>query len=209
VYREAVNVLQRFGLVRPAAGAFPGVTIHRLVRWRAAEETNIIQEWTWFAAFVVSVCYRSPQVINPTRPKILVHLPPARDLASYLDCFSGDESIWAWKVITSLVKKEGKTTEFLRDNPHFHELRRVVQQYPGIIESIIQQAASTCNPQLSQMTAQDREQVRRLLADDFDGDVTLPPDPHQLNLSREEWDSISRVGQAAVPTTHQTLTNDR
>ena len=54
--------------------------------------------------------------------------------------------------------------EFLRQSPHFHQLRQLVQQQPAMLEPILQQLAEG-NPQLAQMIGQNSEQFLQLLAE--------------------------------------------
>lgn len=54
--------------------------------------------------------------------------------------------------------------DFLRQSPHFQQLRQLVQQQPAMLEPILQQVAEG-NPQLAQMIGQNQEQFLQLLAE--------------------------------------------
>lgn len=54
--------------------------------------------------------------------------------------------------------------DFLRNSPHFQQLRQLVQQQPAMLEPILQQVAEG-NPQLAQMIGQNQEQFLQLLAE--------------------------------------------
>lgn len=54
--------------------------------------------------------------------------------------------------------------DFLRQSPHFQQLRQLVQQQPAMLEPILQQVAEG-NPQLAQIIGQNQEQFLQLLAE--------------------------------------------
>ena len=54
--------------------------------------------------------------------------------------------------------------EFLRNSPHFQQLRQLVQQQPAMLEPLLQQIAEA-NPQLAQMIGQNQDEFLRLLAE--------------------------------------------
>ena len=54
--------------------------------------------------------------------------------------------------------------DFLRNSPHFQQLRQLVQQQPAMLEPILQQVAEG-NPQLAQMIGQNQEQFLQLLSE--------------------------------------------
>jgi hypothetical protein len=118
VYREAVNVLQRYGLVRQIHKPDPGVTMHRLVKLRAAEGASSKEEWTWFLAFIVAVCHRSLLFYpRPDRRHIRASLPTAKVLTEKKTCLSSEGLIWAWLVMATFFEEEGESEacEHLRE----------------------------------------------------------------------------------------------
>jgi hypothetical protein len=124
VYREAVNILQRFGLVRPMHEPDPGVTMHGLVRWRAAEETTSPEQRTWSLVFIVAICSRLSKVPKETsgsslelRRHILIHLPTIKDLTEMKTCLPDEALVWVWTEISSLLEEEGKW----QDCEHLHQ----------------------------------------------------------------------------------------
>jgi UV excision repair protein RAD23 len=82
--------------------------------------------------------------------------------------------------------------DFLRNNPHFQQLRMLVQQQPQMLEPILQQVGAG-NPQLAQLIGQNQEQFLQLLAEDIDDDSQLPPGTQAISVTEEERDAIERV----------------
>jgi hypothetical protein len=109
VYRGAVDVLQRYGLVRPVDDPDPGVTMDGLVKWRAAEDPTGTEGWSWFLVFIVAVCYRSLlECPRSDRCHILIHLPAAKELTERRTCFSDEWLVQAWLVMSYFFEEEGK-----------------------------------------------------------------------------------------------------
>ncbi|WEW56466.1 UV excision repair protein rad23 [Emydomyces testavorans] len=82
--------------------------------------------------------------------------------------------------------------DFLRNNPHFQQLRQLVQQQPQMLEPILQQVGAG-NPQLAQLIGQNQEQFLQLLSEDIDEDTQLPPGAHTISVTEEERDAIERL----------------
>lgn len=82
--------------------------------------------------------------------------------------------------------------DFLRNNPHFQQLRQLVQQQPQMLEPILQQVGAG-NPQLAQLIGQNQDQFLQLLSEDIEDDAQLPPGTHQITVTEEERDAIERV----------------
>lgn len=82
--------------------------------------------------------------------------------------------------------------DFLRNNPHFQQLRQLVQQQPQMLEPILQQVGAG-NPQLAQLIGQNQEQFLQLLAEDLGDEGELPPGTHAITVTEEERDAIERV----------------
>ncbi|KAF7596281.1 hypothetical protein BBP40_002425 [Aspergillus hancockii] len=80
--------------------------------------------------------------------------------------------------------------DFLRNNPHFQQLRQLVQQQPQMLEPILQQVAAG-NPQIAQLIGQNEEQFLQLLSEEGEG--ALPPGTHQIHVTEEERDAIERL----------------
>lgn len=85
--------------------------------------------------------------------------------------------------------------DFLRSNPHFQQLRQLVQQQPQMLEPILQQVAAG-NPQIAQLIGQNEEQFLQLLSED--GDDVLPPGTQTISVTEEERDAIERVCFPAI-----------
>lgn len=84
--------------------------------------------------------------------------------------------------------------EFLRNNPHFQQLRQLVQQQPQMLEPILQQVGDG-NPGLAQLIGQNQEQFLQLLSEDIDDDSQVPPGTHTIAVTEEERDAIERVSR--------------
>jgi UV excision repair protein RAD23 len=82
--------------------------------------------------------------------------------------------------------------DFLRNNPHFQQLRQLVQQQPQMLEPILQQLGAG-NPQLAQLIGQNQEQFLQLLAEDLGEEGELPPGAHEIRVTEEERDAIERL----------------
>jgi UV excision repair protein RAD23 len=87
--------------------------------------------------------------------------------------------------------------DFLRNNPHFQQLRQLVQQQPQMLEPILQQIGAG-NPQLAQLIGQNQEQFLQLLSEDTGEEGELPPGAHEIRVTEEERDAIERVGAPLV-----------
>ncbi|KAJ9495765.1 UV excision repair protein rad23 [Exophiala xenobiotica] len=82
---------------------------------------------------------------------------------------------------------------YLRQSPHFQQLRQIVQQQPSMLEPILQQVAEG-NPQLAQMISLNPDQFLQLLAEGQEGDDgALPPGGQAISVTPEERDAIERL----------------
>ncbi|KIX96792.1 uncharacterized protein Z520_07512 [Fonsecaea multimorphosa CBS 102226] len=86
--------------------------------------------------------------------------------------------------------------DFLRNSPHFQQLRQFVQQQPAMLEPILQQLAEG-NPELAQMIGSNQDQFLQLLAEDAQD--TLPPGATQIHVTEEERDAIERLCRLGFP----------
>ncbi|OCT50566.1 UV excision repair protein rhp23 [Cladophialophora carrionii] len=86
--------------------------------------------------------------------------------------------------------------DFLRNSPHFQQLRQFVQQQPAMLEPILQQLAEG-NPELAQMIGSNQDQFLQLLAEDVQGEGgeggPLPPGATSIQVTEEERDAIERL----------------
>ena len=71
-YRATVGLLVRYGLVRPVAQYWKGITMHGLVRWRASVKMDREQYWSLYLAFVTTVCENV--VIRPQHARLRRHV---------------------------------------------------------------------------------------------------------------------------------------
>ncbi|CAI7628771.1 hypothetical protein N7533_008577 [Penicillium manginii] len=89
--------------------------------------------------------------------------------------------------------------DFLRQNPHFQQLRQLVQQQPHMLEPILQQVAAG-NPQIAQIIGQNSEQFLQLLSEEGDEeDAALPPGTQAISVTEEERDAIERLCRLGFP----------
>ena len=81
----------------------------------------------------------------------------------------------------------------LRDNPHFQQLRQLVQTNPQLLEPIIQNI-SQGNPQLAAFISQNPEAFLQLLAEGGgEGGEGGPLPPGAIQVTPEEAEAIGRV----------------
>ena len=89
LYRQHRELLVRYGLLQRVLGDWPGVTMHKLVQWRATQSDQN-KQWAWRHIFhVVAVC---TQILEPEHPPdfrrhLVVHIP---DVDTAFDAMSGD-----------------------------------------------------------------------------------------------------------------------
>lgn len=83
--------------------------------------------------------------------------------------------------------------DFLRDNPQFIEMRRMVQQQPHLLEPLIQQLAAS-NPQLAALITQNSEAFLHLLGEGLEeGSGGVPEGATEIQVTPEESDAIERL----------------
>ncbi|KAJ5474871.1 UV excision repair protein (RadW) [Penicillium sp. IBT 31633x] len=89
--------------------------------------------------------------------------------------------------------------DFLRSNPHFQQLRQLVQQQPHMLEPILQQVAAG-NPQIASIIGQNSEQFLQLLGEELeDEEGALPPGAQAISVTEEERDAIERLCRLGFP----------
>ncbi|KAJ5963263.1 Ubiquitin supergroup [Penicillium vulpinum] len=89
--------------------------------------------------------------------------------------------------------------EFLRSNPHFQQLRQLVQQQPHMLEPILQQVAAG-NPQIASIIGQNSDQFLQLLGEELeDEEGALPPGAQAISVTEEERDAIERLCSLGFP----------
>ncbi|KAG5356060.1 UV excision repair protein [Yarrowia sp. B02] len=81
--------------------------------------------------------------------------------------------------------------DFLRDNPQFVEMRRMVQQQPHLLEPLIQQLAAS-NPQLAALITQNSEAFLHLLGEGLE-EGGVPEGATEIQVTPEESDAIERL----------------
>jgi tetratricopeptide (TPR) repeat protein len=113
-YRATVKLLLRYGLVRPVAQPWKGITMHGLVRWRASVGMDREQYWRLYLAFIAAVCENIGEEADSVRFRrhIVVHLPPPKDVILSRTNGVKDERLWrTWTTIGHVLWKEGRWKE--------------------------------------------------------------------------------------------------
>ncbi|KAJ5756990.1 uncharacterized protein N7511_007172 [Penicillium nucicola] len=97
---------------------------------------------------------------------------------------------------------DAASLEFLRSNPHFQQLRQLVQQQPHMLEPILQQVAAG-NPQIASLIGQNSDQFLQLLGEDIEeGEGDLPPGAQAISVTEDERDAIERLCRLGFPRDH-------
>ncbi|KIW27445.1 UV excision repair protein Rad23 [Cladophialophora immunda] len=142
---------------------------------------------------------------NPTSPPAPQPAQPAQAASP-----AGDEPINLFEAAAQAGRPGGRRAaasasaqagtatnmDFLRNSPHFQQLRQFVQQQPAMLEPILQQLAEG-NPELAQMIGSNQDQFLQLLAEDAQD--TLPPGATQIHVTEEERDAIERLCRLGFP----------
>ena len=100
-YRATVNLLLRYGFVRPIALPWKGITMHSLVQWRASAEVDREQPWYLYLAFMTAVCDNvgGDAMGIRFRRQLVVHLPPNDVILDGLDRIE-PEGLWRmWRAM--------------------------------------------------------------------------------------------------------------
>ena len=112
-YRATVKLLVRYGLVRPVAEPWKGITMHGLVRWRASVRMDREQYRRLYLAFIVAVCENIGKEVDGVRFRrhVVVHLPQKDEILGSTDGVK-DEGLWRmWATIGYVLWEEGRWKE--------------------------------------------------------------------------------------------------
>jgi hypothetical protein len=109
-YRNTVNLLMRYGLVRPTAQPWKGVTMHSLVRWRASVEMHREQYWHLYLAFVAAVCDDVAKVTGyiPFRQHIKVRLPKKDSVLGVASSIEPEGLRSVWTLVGNVLQSTGR-----------------------------------------------------------------------------------------------------
>jgi hypothetical protein len=109
-YRASVKLLVRYGLVRPIAEPWKGITMHSLVRWRASVGMDREQYWRLYLAFITAVCENIGEEADSVRFRrnVVIHLPLKDELLGRTGGVE-TEGLWrTWQTIAFVLWKEGR-----------------------------------------------------------------------------------------------------
>jgi tetratricopeptide (TPR) repeat protein len=148
-YRASVKLLVRYGLVRPIAEPWKGITMHGLVRWRASVGMDREQYWRLYLAFMVAVCENIGEEADSVRFRrhVVVHLPPKDEILGGTNGVK-DEGLWRmWTTIGHVLWKEGRWKEAEELDVKVMEARsRVVgEEHPDTLTAMVNLAATYWN----------------------------------------------------------------
>ena len=82
-YRDIIDTLQHYGLVKPTYGPWKGITMHRLVHQRASQGRESAAGWKWYLMFLIATCNRQPSDGHegfPFRQHLILHFPAPGEL---------------------------------------------------------------------------------------------------------------------------------
>ncbi|RDW58624.1 hypothetical protein BP6252_13100 [Coleophoma cylindrospora] len=113
MYRNSRDLLLRYSLIQNAGGAWPGVTMHSLVQWRAMKYRKAERWQWWYVLGVISAC--TQVTVESHRPQfrrhLMVHVPDIS--AASLDRFNIPEEMmdFVWKTVSRVYYDEGRWAE--------------------------------------------------------------------------------------------------
>jgi tetratricopeptide (TPR) repeat protein len=114
-YRNTVNALLRYGLVKPIGESWRGVTMHGLVQIRARQELPH-GYWPWYMVFLVAICTRINRRLDGSaglrfRRHLVLHFPPNDQLLGIQPHAQSEaQLIWMWE-ISSIYADECRFTD--------------------------------------------------------------------------------------------------
>jgi tetratricopeptide (TPR) repeat protein len=131
-YQDTVNVLLRYGLIKPIGEPWRGVTMHGLVQRRARQELPH-GYWPWYMAFLVAICTRiNHRLDGPDglrfRRHLVLHFPPNDQLLRrQLDGQLEEQLAQVWAEISYIYSKESRYEEAAQLQIEVLELRNRMQ----------------------------------------------------------------------------------
>ena len=112
-YRKACDLLVRYSLIQRSDEEWPGLTIHRLVQWRASMYEKD-QPWeVWFLVFFTAICHQSLE--DSDKPHfqryIIPHLSTGSTLEMAIEGFSENQKALTKLSIGTVYLREGRYKE--------------------------------------------------------------------------------------------------
>ena len=101
-YRTSKKFLLRYGMIRPIAEPWKGMTMHGLVQWRASVGLDREEYCRLHLAFMVAVCSKVENEADSVRFRrhVVTHLPSNQDLLVRTGGME-DEGVWCCLLYTS------------------------------------------------------------------------------------------------------------
>jgi tetratricopeptide (TPR) repeat protein len=128
-YRNTVNALLRYGLVKPISEPWRGVTMHGLVQRRAKQELPH-GYWPWYMVFLVASCIFVIDKLNGPdglrfRRHLVLHFPPNDQLLKDQPYAQSERQLARiWEMISHIYSDEGRLKEAAQLQSDALEIRR-------------------------------------------------------------------------------------
>ena len=109
LYRQSCDVLLRYGLLQRVDGDWTGVTMHRLVQWRAIQSDQSRPWRWWYMVFIFTACHQTIEEEHQPefRRHLMAHLPDMdKDSPNRIEPARG-YSIYIWEVLATIYYMEG------------------------------------------------------------------------------------------------------
>ena len=110
LYRQNRDILVRYSLLQRVDGGWPGVTMHKLVQWRAMQSDRSRQMLWPYLAFIAAACSQTTREQQPEfRRHLIVHIPDIYEVVDKRDI--GIHEAIVMDIIGLVYLTEGRWTE--------------------------------------------------------------------------------------------------
>lgn len=111
-YRQTVNMLQRFCLIRPTQPPYPGVSMHDLIHWRASRARAGETSWhRYYVVFITAVCRSLGQLETADsvrlQTQLLAHLPTVQYVRKAVRGMRSDGKSFVYHAIGYVYELQG------------------------------------------------------------------------------------------------------
>ena len=112
-YRTSKKFLLRYGMIRPIAEPWKGMTMHGLVQWRASVGLDRGEYCRLHLAFMVAVCSKVENGADSVRFRrhVVTHLPSNQDLLVRTGGMEDEGMWWMWSWVGRVLWEEGRWKE--------------------------------------------------------------------------------------------------